>query len=589
MSSVSRTAFFLLVVFCAIGGSLPVMAALRDYGIYLGSIGGSTLLRLDNRIRENRGAETETNTLTSTTSISTKGFVWDPRFMTVDLNLSYSTSRTEADTYSTDADAIAFKFKSVLFPRWRYPYSPIRLSASKATRTVDSDGNASYESDFTRLSLSWGLAQKQLGRVRMRYSFSHEESTGDTRNRDYLRNDLQLNASKDFRKGKWGETHSGYGYHFDSFDDKILGNSNMQHNLFTNNKTKLGKKADLTSHAIFYQRYYDGRDDGISDDYFFSSSADLRVEQTERFQHNYKLGFVSDDDSNSYYGSANANYTYPHNFTKYLTGSASTGASARFSGGSDQDAATRFNANANGRLAYLRNYDDYRLSARYNMQVRSPTWGTGAASRGSQAKEVRINQGASLSLSRRNNPLYSDTATVRAQYEMAEQDSHSYSADYSASSSYQISNKASSLITGSASAASGSEGESSLRLGSSAILRYRFGRRVRASVNARQRWRRQGDDEYSLFGVRGLVSGQLYRRFNMRFNSELGWLRRVEKLGDGDDEPRDEIQGLAEVKSRMGKLVTSFRYTYREIDIDGNVSSDQSIMFEVKRFFGWSL
>jgi len=589
MSSVSRIAFILLVVFGAVGTSLPVMAALRDYGIYLSSIGGSTLLRLDNRLRKDYKSKTEENKLTSTTALRTKGFIWDPRFMTVDLDLRYSTSKTEADTYNTDDDSIGFRFNSVLFPRWRYPYLPIRLTASTTTRTVDGDEGGSYETDYTRMSLNWGLTQKHLGRVRMRYAYTLEESTGEGREQDTTKNRFQVNASREFLKGKWGETDTGYGYHFDSFDDRTEDKSDMQHHLFAKNRTKFGKKAKLNSNVLFYQRYYEGRGDALDDEYLFSSHANLRVKQTERFQHGYSLSLRSDDDSNNYNGSADATYTYTHDFSEYLKGTASTGAAARYNGGSDQESSTQFNGNASAGIGYLRRYDTYRLNSRYKMDVRTPTWGSGALSKGTQAESVRIGQTASVELSRQNNPLYSDTASFRARYLMAEEDSYSYSAGYSATSKYQYSDKVSSLISGNASASQRSQGDASYGFGSSAILRYRLSRSARTSIKARQRWRMQGDNEFSLLGIRGALSGQLYRRFNVRFSSELGWTRRIEELREGDTRPEDEINGMAEISSSMGKLVTSLKYTYREIDFAGDATSDQTIMFQIKRYFGWRL
>ncbi|MFC1602532.1 hypothetical protein ACFL3U_03075 [Pseudomonadota bacterium] len=589
MSFVSRITLVFLVVLCAAGTSLPVMAALRDYGIYLSSIGGSTLLRLDNKLKENRGQKTEENELTSTTELRTKGFVWDPRFMTVDLNFKYSTSQTKADTFDSEDDTIGFNFKSVLFPRWRYPFLPIRLSASKTTRTIENDGRGGNETDYTRMTLNWGVAQKQLGRVRMRYAYTLEESTGDSREQDTVKNRLLLNSNRTLLKGKWGETRLSYGYHFDSSDDRIEDQSSLQHNLFTHNTTKFGKKAKSNSNVLFYQRYYEGRGDGLTDDRLFSSNVDLKVQQTERFRHNYSLGLRSDNDSNSYNGTANANYTYVHEFDEYLKGTASTGGTVRYLGGSNQDSSLQFHGNVRGGVAYLRNYDIYRLNARYSMGVTSPTWGSGTISTGAQTESVRINQSASLKLSRQNNPLYSDTATFQARYLIAEEDSYSYSTGYSATSKYNYSSKVSSLISGNVNASQSSRSDSSIGFGSSAMLRYRFGRSARASLNARQRWRDQGGNEYSLLGVRGMFSGQLYRRFDIKFLTELGWTRKVEEAAEGDKIPEDEINGSIEVNSSIGKLVTSLKYTYREIDDGGNITSDQLIMLQIKRFFGWRL
>jgi len=156
-------------------------------------------------------------------------------------------------------------------------------------------------------------------------------------------------------------------------------------------------------------------------------------------------------------------------------------------------------------------------------------------------------------------------------------------------SKYNYSSKASSLIAGNVNASQGSRTDSSFGFGSSAMLRYRFGRNARASINARQRWREHDGNEYSLLGLRGMFSGQLYRRFNIRFLTELGWTRKVEEAAEGDKIPEDEINGAIEVNSSIGKLVTSLKYTYREIDDGGNVTSDQLIMLQVKRFFGWRL
>lgn len=570
-----------------------MMAALQDYGIYLGSVGGSSLLRLENRIRGSNGSKRKENWLTSITTVGTSGFIWDPRFMTVALNLQYSASRREADTFETDEDSISFRFKSVLFPRWNYPYSPIRLSASKATRTVNNDGTGTAETDYTRMSVNWGLVQKQLGRVRMRYNFFLEESMGISERdiRDTVKNSFQAHASKNFLKDKWGETHSRYGYQFDSFNDRVNDRSDMQHHLFINNKTKLGKKAALSSNALFYQRYYDD-DDGGDDDYLFASNANLNIQETERFKHYYSLGLRSNNEGYDYSGTAGASYSYTHDFDEYLQGTASTGASARFGGGSLQGTLMQFNSNANGRLVYRRKYGVYHLNSNYSVHVQPPDWNSGLRFQRSASVGLRVNQTASLTVSRRNNPLYSDSATLRADYQIAENDTYSYSAGYSAKSVYKISSKASSQIAGNATASQLSRANSSLSslgFGSTAVISYRFGRSLRSSVNARQRWRSQGGKAFSLYGIQGRISGSLYRRYNVRFSSVLGWTRQIEEIQYNDKRPRDEVRGDAEISSSMGKLVTSLRYTYRETDFIGNVSSDQSIMLEIKRFFGWRL
>ncbi len=586
MGSASRAAFTLLVIICTVGSSLPVMAALRDYGIYLGSVGGSTLLRLENRLSSNNGSKRKYNTLTSITAVGTSGFIWDPRFMTVDLNLQYSTSRSESDTaaYDFDEDSVGFRFKSVLFPRWNYPYSPIRLSASKATRTINNNGRGSTETDYTRMSVSWGLVQKQLGRVRMRYNFSLEESTG-TSERDTIKNAFQVHASKDFLKDKWGETRSRYGYEFDSSDDRVNDQFDIQHNLFINNRTKLGKKTDLSSNVLFYQRYYDGYDD----DYVLSSNANLNIQETERFKHYYSLGLRSNSVGYDYSGTAGANYRYTHDFDAYLQGTASTGALARAGNGSLYGSLMQFTVNANGRLSYKRKYGVYQLNSNYSVHVRPPEWSSGSRPLRALSQELRVSQAASLTVSRRDNPLYSDSATLRADYEMAGDNTYSYSAGYSARSIYNISSKISSQISGNATASQRSREDSSFGFGSTAAISYRFGRSLRSSVNARQRWRSQGSKTFSLYGIRGRVSGSLYRRYNVRFSGGLGWTRQIEELQYNNKSPRDEVKGEAEVSSSMGKLVTSLRYTYRETDFIGEVSSDQSIMFEIKRFFGWRL
>ncbi len=555
-------------------------------------------MRLDNRLREYGESRIESNELTSTTVVSTEGFIWDPRFMTVDLNLQYTSSKSEANTatYDFDENSIGFRFQSVLFPRWRYPYSPIRLSASKTTRTVDGDGGIGIDTDYTQASLNWGLVQRHLGRVRVRYSFILEESagltpgsTGEARGRDIVRNRLQASASKTFLEGQWGETNSRYGYQFDSSDDRISNESDVQHYFFINNNTKFGKKTDLTSNALFYQRYYEGRDDGIDDEYVFTSNSNLRVQESERFQHYYSLNLRSDNDGSDYFGTGGALYSYPHDFDEYLKGTASAGVSARVGGGADQDSIAQLYASASGRLSYRRQYEVYRFDSYYNLHVQAPAWGSGLNSQRGPSEELRVSQTASLSVARPRNPLYSDTATIRAQYEMAEDDSYSYSADYSARSAYQISSRASSLVTGSIMASQPSRGDFSVGLNSSAMVRYRLGRQSSASVNARQRWRKQDSKEFSLFGVKGMVSGQLYRRFNVRYSAELEWTRRIEEIQYNDASTRDEIKGTAEISSRMGKLVTSLRYSYTETDLGYDVFTDQSIMFEVKRFFGWRL
>jgi len=558
-----------------------VMASLRDYGIYLGSIGGAVSLRLDNKLTTDRGGEREENTLTSSTAINTKGFIWDPRFMTVDLGLKFSTSKTEADTYESDEDAIGFRFKSVLFPRWRYPYLPIRLSASKITRSADGGEGVASETDYTRMLVNWGLFQKHLGRVRTRYAFTMAESTGRGNDKDTIDNNLSIDASRSFLKGKRGETDSDYGYSFDSLIDRAKSRSDMQHDLFINNRTKFGKKIDLSSNALFYQRYYDGTD-APEDEYFFSSNAVLRVQSTKRFRHNYTVGVRSTDEDSNYYGGADASYTYAHDFNKYLMGTASTRAAARYMAGTGQAALMQVITSAAGDLAYRRMYDVHQLEARYNVSVMPARWESGNRMQDSRSDEAQVNQSALLRLSRPKNPIYSDAATLRAQYQMGEEESHLYAADYSVTSKYQYANGIASWLTGNANVTEGSQ-DSSLGFGSSAALRYRFGRRASTSLNAHQRWRRSEDDEYSLLGVRGVLSGQLYRRFNVRFSSELGWTRRF------DDVTEDETEGSLEVSASMGKLVTSLKYTYIEEKIGSDVSSDQTIMLQIMRYFGWRL
>ncbi|VAX10963.1 hypothetical protein MNBD_GAMMA26-1796 [hydrothermal vent metagenome] len=583
--------FALAFLFLVSAGMVaPALAALQDYGIWMSAISGSSYLRLEERLSDKKdGKKTKRTILESRTRLRTNGIVWDYRFMTFAVQLSYTSTRRTADIGKMDSTLTEFAFTTELFPVWYFPYRPISLYANKNRNTIDGYSDGTREVDITNFGAQWGLWHKILGRTRMSYSGTLRELTDDEQVDDdgaSQNHELNVEATKVFRKGQWGESDVNYGYEFDFWNADAENSTYIQNYLFATSRSKLGEKALLSTGTSFFRRSSETTADDLTSS-FFSADSSLSVRQTENFSHSYSLRMSRLDSSSStgytnYTGNAGFRYRYRHEFNNRWSGNSGAGLTTSFSKRSETGMETRGSGSANGSLAYRRRLANLAISGGYNLSISQPLWATLDGGVGNNMQGA-INQTVQVGYTRLDSPLYTDTASASASYGLGYNTSQNYSALYKVESRFSIKSE---LRTNAKYKLKIPDlGDKSSRISLDSRYIYRFGRNENLDINGQHtlHMRETSDSTWTSFSAK--YRSQFLRRANLYFTGRLAWSR----VAGDDMDDLDTITGSAALSYTIGKFFTSLSYSFSTLDDGDEPTTDQVIGLLFKRNFSFRL
>ncbi|HEC16993.1 MAG TPA: hypothetical protein ENI99_10570 [Sedimenticola sp.] len=574
----------LVFLFCVVV-FFPAFASLRDYGIYMSGINGSTALRLEDKIRKTNGVKTKVRRWVSRTNARTKGFIWDPRFMNFEGGLSYLTNKSETDSGDVDSSTLGFNVAATLFPRWRYPYRPINLFANRSMSTVDAIDGDTQEITSTLFGVRWGLSHKLFGRIRTSYDGQLLESTGGLADRDELRQRFKVRANREFRKGQWGESKLNYGYEFEYWDAKQENTSFLQNYLFARNFTRFGQRTELATDASFYQRTNDTGGSGNRDDdsIFFSASAKLDINQTDNFHHFYRLGMSRNDSfgvvTTNYNEAAGLRYDYRHTFDKQWHGLVTSNATASFSQSSPGDSASRGDANVTGTLNYGNTFGDFLVNGSYVLGVSSPVWDSYNSDRGST-----ISQLATIRYRRQNNPLYADMARLELASTYGYYETQMYSLRYEVTSALTgkdwLEGRLNHRIRRS------DNGDTTSSISARGWWNHRFSSVSEGRIQIESLLSSTEDRDQMRNALETRYRTRLFRRRNLYFYMRFRW----EQFSEDDQPDSDRMSGAGGLVYAIGKFRATLDYYYSSFD-KGNEAktTDQQIMLELRRSFSLRL
>ncbi|MFC1684883.1 hypothetical protein ACFL0R_05380 [Pseudomonadota bacterium] len=550
-------------------------AALRHYTWGLFSLNGSVGLRFEDRERVDGGNQVNSTKFKQEISLRNKGFIWDPRFLTLDLGLSFTHDNTTYDNSSeTDSERINYSLGAVLFPKWRYPYRPLRFNAYRATTTQKNFGSPSYEQINSGLHINWGLFQKQLGRIRMNYAFTTKEDDRSSADGGEIKHEFDVDGRKNFREGRWGKTLLNYGYTFNSNESDNGSSKSMQNSLYADERTDLGNNVTLNANARLILRNSESVGvDNTSN--VFSTSAGLGFQPTKDFRHNYRLAVShSDNDgdvSTQYSGLARASYRRELN--EHWEGTAFSSLNAYFRQQDADSSIFNSNASAGGGLSYNQRFGVYQLLGGYSASL--------SQSFGDASSLTRFSHSAFFGYSRRQ-PLFSDRARIRVRNTFAEETEYQATANYSISSQYRLTEMQS--INGGVSigASVTDDGQTGSASGSG-NWRYDVSRSRKllatGQYSVSNNSNASGNKTRSIIRLR--YSDRFFLSRRLRFRGEVQ--RETQTRGEYES---TELESKLSLDMTYGKFVGSASYEYSDMTRDGRDSTDQELILTIKRYFG---
>jgi hypothetical protein len=532
-------------------------------------------LRFEDREYVDGGNQVNSRKFKQELTLRNKGFAWDPRFLTLDLGLTFTHDNTTYDNSGeADSERMTYSFGAVLFPKWRYPYRPLRFNAYRAATTQKNFGSSSYEQINTGLGVNWGFFQKQLGRIRMNYAFTTKEDARISANDQEIKHELDVDGRKNFREGRWGQTRLNYGYNFDSIESGDGRSKSLQNAFYADERTDLGNNVTLDANARVILRNSEGVGVENSSNVFLTRAA-LAFQPTKDFRHNYRLSVShsdSDGDVSTHYA-GRARVSYRRELNEHWEGTAYSALNAFFR---QQDVGSSiFNSNASvgGGLSYNQRFGAYLLLGGYSASL--------GQSFGDTSNLTNFSHSAFFGYSRRQ-PSFSDRARIRVRNTFAEDTEYQATANYNISSQYRLSEMQS--INGGASVgvSATQDGQSGTASGSGS-WRYNISRfrnlLLTAQISLSNDSNATGNKTRSIIRLRYLDRFFLSRR--LRFSGELR----------GEAETREEYEST-ELYSKFsldmtyGKFVGSASYEYSDITRDGRPTTDQELIFTIKRYFG---
>jgi hypothetical protein len=571
MKCANKLASWALVLILIIGIPFPVAAALRDYTRGQFTLTGTLGVRFDGRRSESPGSSTSEQGLSTELSANTGGFVWDPRFLLFKAGVRLNNSMTSGDEGDSSSDLIGFRLGTTLFPRWRYPYLPIRLNVDKSRTTVEARDKDTYDLDRTTFGINWGLFREPFGHIDLSYLLRTHQSTGETSEQDETDHEFMAEGRRKFREAQWGASEVDYGYNFNRSENRVNSTIFTQHDVYARDRSKLGEKMDLNANAVFYHRENESATITTASS-LISTGANLSVRQTPRFSHNYSLSSVMMDNdgqsSSRYTGAARLTYQYP--FNEYWNGRATAGLRTSLSQ-SDSGNTNRTDVSTAGALRYMRKHGVFQVSGGYALSL--------AQSMGADNSQATMAHSGDIGYARRDNPLYADDLRLQVRFVQSDDPTQDYSLHYGVNSRLTLRDTLNSAVEYSMHMADEND-TSYFKAGTQ--WDHRLSRTSRAGLNATYQLNMRDQGDRTRMSVDGRYSTRLFQRNNLAFNGSLRW----EQLTDETSKEETAIIGMADLGYRFGKWTAALRYNYRSREVESGESIDQRIMVQVRRFYG---
>ncbi len=525
-----------------------------------------------------------------------RGYIWDPRLATFDAGVTVQRENLTTDQGDASYNLLGYRLNTTWFANRPYP---LTLYASRSTNSVSDYWNPSYDLTTSTLGARWGLENRWLGRTSLYLDRTSSESSSSLVPRSEQNLSFGADINQKLRAKQWGESDLVYGYRHTAWDEKVYDSQQRQDYFYFNDHSKFGEKANLMANLTYYNRTDRWDFSGIGrevDSSFLGFNSTLNIQQTEEFRHYYSLGLGMNDTPGSQSASSTVSGGVSYRFNPRWQTNAMLGMSAS-STETDmlgrlqvQDGRSTYGSAA---LLYSDRMGNYLVNGDYTLSfMQTDLTGDVVFRLPSQQSATHT---ATLGYTRMNSPLYADSLQLRLSQTMGEPSGSEVNVRYSVTSLISRSD----MLQGVAeyrrfqqdyavwNDAGGTPDDYYYYLLNSQNARLDFG------------WLHRFSEASSAMLSVGATSGEsqgvavdtryVQARASMRLRSSLHWnaLARVEQT-----EGLSYISGrLTTVESdlnyQIGKWQALARLRYRDSQRDFAPFKERSVLFQVKRSYGF--
>jgi hypothetical protein len=600
--------------FRRVGGALNVLLALFPGTVMalqvpeLGSAGKITSIygsanveAEDYRYDSAYGARDRTR-LRARIDLNGRGFVWDPRFAVFDAGVTLQRENVQSVennvTGSTSYSMLGYRLNTTWFANKPYP---LTLYANRNQSTVSDFWSPSYELTTSNMGARWGMENQWLGRSSFYIDQTSSESNSSQVPRSEQNLSLGMDASQKLLRKQWGESDISYGYRHTAWDELVYGGNQRQDYLYINDRSLFGDKANLSANLTYYDRSdqwgFSGTGSNAMKSKFLAFNSMFNVQQTEDLRHFYGLGLSLNEagSSQSISHSLSGGVNYRLNERWQVTGTlglsgSSTEAPVTGVGGSAQKQEST-SVSGSAAAMYSNTLGNYLVNGGYNLALmQSDTTGFGLPAQQSTSHS------ANLGYTRMNSPVYADSLQLRVSQILGEPSGSELNVRYSVNSmltqrdmlqgvaEYRRYQQKYTLWTSNVNA--------------NTLDYYQYGTDSQ-STRLDFGWMHRFSEASSLMLSAGATSGvsqdiaidtrYAQARAAMRLRSALQWtaLARAEQIEGLESIAGRKVTIESDLDYRIGKWQATARYRFRDANQAISPFKERSIIFMLKRDYGF--
>jgi hypothetical protein len=536
--------------------------------------------------------------------INGRGFVWDPRFATFDAGITLQ--RENIQTRGSGADGntslnlLGYRLSTTWFANRPYP---LTLYAGRSQSTVSDFWSPSYELTTTNMGARWGMENRWLGRTGFYVDSSKSESGSTLVPRSEQNLSLGMDSTQTIRPKQWGQSDLSYGYRHTAWDEKVYGGQQRQDYMYLSDHTSFGEKANAMANVTYFNRSdqwpFAGLSNSTMKSSFFGLNSMFTVQQTDSLRYNFGMGLGMSDAAGSRNNSHNltgaVNYRLNERWqttgTLGLSGSSSEVPAQLGVAAQNQQSSS---VSSSGSVLYSDLLGNYLLSGGYTLMFAQTTTSGSSATASGQPAQQNTTHTAQAGYTRMNSPLFADSLQLRMSRTRGESSGSESNIRYSVTSLLSQSD----MLQGIVEHRRYQQESTSLSSDVTNPNYYYYNMNSR-STRLDFGWLHRFSLTGSMMVSAGMTSGEtqgfatdtryVQARTAMRLRGALQWtaLARMEQIVGFQSIAGRKTTIESDLVYPFGKWEATLRYRFRDAKMDYAPFKEQSIMFLLKRNFGF--
>jgi hypothetical protein len=531
-----------------------------------------------------------------------RGFVWDPRFATFDAGITLQRenvqNRGNGANGDTSLNLLGYRLNTTWFANKPYP---LTLYANRSQSTVSDFWSPSYELTTTNLGGRWGMENQWLGRTGFYLDHSSSKSANVLVPRSEQNLSFGMDGTQKLKPKQWGESDVSYGYRHTGWDEQVYGGKQRQDYFYLNDHTLFGEKTNLTSNLTYFNRTdqwgFAGSDNGMMKSSFLGFNGMMTVQQTDSLRYYFGMGLGMNDaggsKNTSYSLSGGANNRFNERWQ--VTGTVSLGGSnsaAPTAGGSSQNQQST-SVSSTGAVMYSDILGNFLINGGYALTLtQANTSGTSTTS--DTPSQQNTMHTADLGFTRMNSPLYADSLQLRMTRTQGRPSGSESNIRYSVTSMLTQSDMLQGIVE-----YRRYQQESTYLSSDATNPNYYYYSMNSQSSRLDLGWLHRFSQASSVMFSSGATTGQTQgiatdtryaqARAAMRLRGALQWtaLARLEQIDGFESIAGRKTTVESDLNYRIGKWEATLRYRLRDAKMQFAPFKERSIMFLLKRDFGF--